>query len=95
VELFVDPQLRFPKLRMARRLAQKKLGFRYSMDVIGLDATIVRGSHGRLPTPGQEAAEGAVFVCSSKAIERDTIAMTDVKSLLLHLQFGEQPAPRS
>ena len=94
VELFVDPQLRFPKLRMARRLAQKKLGFRYSMDVIGLDATIVRGSHGRLPTPGQEAAEGAVFVCSSKAIERDTIAMTDVKSLLLHLQFGEQPAPR-
>ena len=64
------------------------------MDVIGLDATIVRGSHGRLPTPGQEAAEGAVFVCSSKAIERDTIAMTDVKSLLLHLQFGEQPAPR-
>jgi predicted AlkP superfamily pyrophosphatase or phosphodiesterase len=88
VELFVDPQLRFPKLRMARRLAQKKLGFRYYMDVIGLDASIVRGSHGRLPTPGREAAEGAVLICSSKAIERDTISMTDVKSLLLQLQFG-------
>jgi hypothetical protein len=34
------------------------------------------------------------LICSSKAIERDTIAMTDVKPLLLQLQFGEQPAPR-
>ena len=91
VELFVDPELRFPKLRMVRRLAQKKLGFRYYMDVIGLDASIVRGSHGRLPTPGHEAAEGAVFLCSSRAIERDNIAMTDVKDLLLQLQFGRAP----
>ena len=28
------------------RLAQKKLGFRYRMDVIPLDTTLVRGSHG-------------------------------------------------
>jgi hypothetical protein len=31
------------------RLAQKKLGFRYKMDVIPLDASIVRGSHGLRP----------------------------------------------
>lgn len=88
VELFVDPQLTFPKLRVARRLAQKLLGFRYYMDVIGLDASIIKGSHGRLPTPGREAAEAPVFISSSRAIERDTIAMTDVKSLALQLQFG-------
>ena len=88
VELFVDPHLRFPKLRMARRLAQKKLGFRYYMDVIGLDASIVKGSHGRLPTTGREATEAPVFVSSSRAIERDQIAMTDVKQMLLDLQFG-------
>ncbi|MCY2962361.1 MAG: alkaline phosphatase family protein [Planctomycetota bacterium] len=88
VELFVDPQLRFPKLRVARRLAQKMLGFRYYMDVIGLDATIVKGSHGRLPTRGKEESEAPVFIASSKEIERDVIAMTDVKSLLLQLQFG-------
>lgn len=87
VELFVDPQLRAPKLRIACRLAQKLLGFRYYMDVIGLDATIVRGSHGRLPAVGREASEGPVFVSSSKAIEQDAIAMTDIKDLLLRLQF--------
>ncbi len=45
-ELFFDPALRFPKLRVARRLVQKGLGFRMRMDVIPLDASIVRGSHG-------------------------------------------------
>ena len=45
-ELFFDPKLRFPKLRVARRLAQKKLGFRTTFDVVPLDASIVRGSHG-------------------------------------------------
>jgi predicted AlkP superfamily pyrophosphatase or phosphodiesterase len=89
VELFVDPQLRFPKLRVARRLAQKLLGFRYYMDVIGLDATIVRGSHGRLPDPGREATDGPVFISSSDSIERDDIPMTVVKGALLELQFGK------
>jgi len=48
-ELFLDPRLRFPELRIARRLLQKKLGFRYVLDVVPLDASLVRGSHGRLP----------------------------------------------
>lgn len=88
VELFIDPALRCPKLRVARRLLQKKLGFRYYMDVIGLDASIVRGSHGRLPSLERAEKEGPVFVCSSRAIERDAIAMTAVKEMLLRLQFG-------
>lgn len=87
VELFVDPQLKFPQLRVARRLAQKFLGFRYYMDVIGLDASIVKGSHGRLPTPGRETAEAPVFISSNRAIERDEIAMTHVKHLALSLQY--------
>jgi predicted AlkP superfamily pyrophosphatase or phosphodiesterase len=37
------------KLRAMRRLAQKKLGFRYRMDVIPLDPSLVRGSHGLRP----------------------------------------------
>ncbi len=87
VELFLDPQLSLPKLRIAKRLMQKMLGFRYYMDVIGLDASIVRGSHGRLPTPGFEAREAPVFICSSKAIETDRIGMEEVKAALLRLQF--------
>jgi len=49
VELFLDPALTFPKLKIAGRLLQKKLGFRMLMDVIPLDATLVKGSHGRRP----------------------------------------------
>jgi predicted AlkP superfamily pyrophosphatase or phosphodiesterase len=41
------------KGRAMWRVAQKKLGFRYKMDVIPLDATRVRGSHGLHPVdPG-------------------------------------------
>jgi hypothetical protein len=87
-ELLIDPRLPFPKLRIAWRLLQKKLGFRYYMDVIGLDASVIRGSHGRLPSAGKEASEGPVFVCSSRAIERDEIPMTTVKEMLLELQFS-------
>lgn len=39
------------KPRAMFRLAQKKLGFRYRMDVIPLDANLVRGSHGLHPDP--------------------------------------------
>lgn len=88
VELFVDPQLKWPKLRVAARLAQKVLGFRYYMDVIGLDASLVKGSHGRLPTQGCENREAPIFVCSNKAIEQDAIKMEAVKELLLKMQFG-------
>jgi predicted AlkP superfamily pyrophosphatase or phosphodiesterase len=45
-ELFLDPKLAFPKLRIVRRLLAKKLGFRMTMDVVPLDPSIVRGSHG-------------------------------------------------
>jgi predicted AlkP superfamily pyrophosphatase or phosphodiesterase len=45
-ELFVDPAIRFPTARVVRKLIQKKLGFRMTMDVVPLDASIVRGSHG-------------------------------------------------
>jgi predicted AlkP superfamily pyrophosphatase or phosphodiesterase len=44
--------------KAAARLLQKKLGFRYRMDVIPLDASIVKGSHGLRPSPG----DGPVIV---------------------------------
>src|SRR5262249_44899857 len=51
VELFTDPALSplALKTKIAWRLLQKKLGFRMLMDVIPLDATLVKGSHGRRP----------------------------------------------
>jgi predicted AlkP superfamily pyrophosphatase or phosphodiesterase len=54
VELFIDPELRWPRLRIARRLLQKRLGFRMLMDVIPLDPTLVRGSHGCRPAHARD-----------------------------------------
>jgi hypothetical protein len=49
VELFLDPAIRHPKLKIGLKLARKMLGQRMLMNVIPLDATLVRGSHGRIP----------------------------------------------
>lgn len=48
-ELFLDPSLPSARLKAGFRLLQKKLGFRYLMDVIPTDPSLVGGSHGRLP----------------------------------------------
>lgn len=45
-ELLFDPKLLWPMGRAMRKLAQKKMGFRTLFDVIPLDASLVRGSHG-------------------------------------------------
>jgi hypothetical protein len=49
VELFLDPRLKMPKLKIAATLLRRKLGFRSLMEVIPTDASLVRGSHGRAP----------------------------------------------
>jgi predicted AlkP superfamily pyrophosphatase or phosphodiesterase len=53
-ELFLDPKIAFPKWRIARFLLKKKLGMRGLLDVIPLDAALVRGSHGRDKVPEGE-----------------------------------------
>ena len=49
VEMFLDPNLRFLKLKIMAKLLLRKLGFRVLMDVIPLDANLIKGSHGHLP----------------------------------------------
>jgi len=87
-ELFLDPKIALPRLHVARRLAQKKLGLRYLMDVIPLDALLVRGSHGLLPATPEE---GPVFLsseawstCGGKP-EGGIVAMTSIQRRVLAL----------
>lgn len=54
VELFLDPALPLVQGRIAWRLLQKKLGFRMLMDVIPVDASLVKGSHGRRPAEARD-----------------------------------------
>ncbi|QKZ15280.1 alkaline phosphatase family protein [Spirosoma sp. KUDC1026] len=49
-EMFMDQTNPFIKLKAGYKLARKKLGFRYLMNIISLDATLVKGSHGRVGT---------------------------------------------
>jgi len=59
VELFIDPAIAFPKIKIAKFLAKKKLGYRTLLDVIPLDATLVKGSHGRRAV---DKSEQPVFI---------------------------------
>jgi predicted AlkP superfamily pyrophosphatase or phosphodiesterase len=95
VELFIDPQLRAAKARIAWRLAQKILGFRYMMDVISLDAGLVKGSHGR---PTDQPEHGPLFISSeAELVSEGPVSATAVKGLILDHVFASsnQPARRA
>jgi len=85
VELFLDPTIRLPAVKIAWTLAKKKLGFRTLLDVIGTDASIVRGSHGRLP---ERPEDGPVFLCTDGRAARDRLEMHEVRDVLLDLVAG-------
>lgn len=81
VELFIDPKLAMPKLRIALKLARKFLGMRMLMDIIPLDAGLVRGSHGRLP---EDREDWPVLIGDFPDLPRSgTIAAHQVHSQLL------------
>ncbi len=81
-ELFFDPKRLWPTGRVVRRLLQKKLGFRTLFDVIPLDATLVRGSHG-LPA-SREEDRPVLIGDGTPPGEASTIAMTAVRDLVLN-----------
>ena len=84
-ELFMDPELSFAKLRIAGKLARKALGFRYLMDVIPLDATLVKGSHGR---PTDLPADGPLLISSEPGLlDNHAVTAADVCGVILrHLR---------
>ncbi|HWB79142.1 MAG TPA: alkaline phosphatase family protein [Nannocystaceae bacterium] len=86
-ELFVDPNIPLPKLYLAGRLLRSKvLNLRTLMDVIPLDATLVKGSHGR-PTDREE--DGPVLLTNAPKLAGEAaLAATDVRRLVLDHLFG-------
>jgi len=83
-ELFLDPKLRWPKLRIAAFLLRKKLGLRGLLNVIPLDATLVRGSHGRIP---EDENDWPVLLLEKNASSSSSgpITPADVHATLLRL----------
>jgi predicted AlkP superfamily pyrophosphatase or phosphodiesterase len=84
VELFMDPKNPFIKLRAAYKLARKLLGFRYLMDVIPLDASLVKGSHG-----GTLASkEYYPIIISDKKILKNEILAPEVYDVIWETLLG-------
>jgi predicted AlkP superfamily pyrophosphatase or phosphodiesterase len=79
-ELFLDPKISNPKLKIAWRLLQKKLGFRMLMDVIPLDAKLVKGSHGARP---KNISDWPVLITGKNTLPSNTqLHATDVYHIL-------------
>ncbi|HEX3799470.1 MAG TPA: nucleotide pyrophosphatase/phosphodiesterase family protein [Verrucomicrobiae bacterium] len=80
VELFLDPKISAVKAKIFWRLLKKKLGFRMLMDVIPLDATLVKGSHGCRP---ENENDYPVFISERKdLLSTEQIEATDVYHLI-------------
>jgi predicted AlkP superfamily pyrophosphatase or phosphodiesterase len=86
VELFLDPAIRVPAVSVGWKLVRRHLGFRTLLDVIPLDATLVRGSHGRRT----DAADPDAPVFFSKVrglLPAPPVASIDVHALILRHLF--------
>ena len=80
VELFLDPKITLPKLKIAWRLLKKKLGFRILMDLIPIDASLVKGSHGCRP---KDRKDWPVFITANASAQTsDAMKSTDVYEAL-------------
>jgi hypothetical protein len=86
-ELFLDPGLAFPKLAVGKALLRKALGFRYLMEVIPLDASVVRGSHGRVT---DRAEDGPLLMTTEpKLLDGGALDATAVCGILLDHVFRD------
>ena len=81
VEMFIDPSFKFPFLNVAYRLLKKKLGFRYLMDVIPLDSSLIKGSHGRIT---DDASQGPILIGPRDYLSQEKhYEMSDIYQLIL------------
>lgn len=85
VELFMDPRFRWPKAAVGWRLLKRSLGFRALLDVIPLDAGLVKGSHGRIT---DQAEDGPLIIGSDPdLIPSGPVAACSVKQVMLDHVF--------
>lgn len=82
LELLIDPTIKQPQLKIASTLLKKQLGFRTLMEVIPLDAALIRGSHGHLTS---SLADSPLFITQQpELVQHDVIQAIDVCGLILN-----------
>ncbi len=81
LELFIDPRLRTPSLKIGVHLLRQRLGFHGLLDIIPLDASLVKGSHGRA---AESALDGPLFITQQRdLVSAGSIDAGDVSALIL------------
>jgi hypothetical protein len=81
--MFFDPKKKFIIPKILLKLLGKKLGFRTLMDFIPLDASLVKGSHGRIQL---KDADKAVYI-GHKGIESN-LSPTAIHDIILSQIFS-------
>ncbi|WP_373517508.1 alkaline phosphatase family protein, partial [Pricia sp.] len=80
VEMLTDPKDYLVMAKVGGKLLKKKLGFRTVLDIIPLDATLIKGSHGRVP---EDKADYPILITNDTTADfKDEIDATDVFGIL-------------
>lgn len=92
MELFLDPGISLPKLKVARRLLARKLGFRNLLDVTPIEGTgMVKGSHGLVT---EQPQDGPLIISSAPdLLPEGSIDATAFKDLILAHVFAPRSTP--
>ena len=70
VEMLTDPKDKLVMAKVIGKLIKKKLGFRTVMNIIPIDATLIKGSHGRIP---EETADYPILISNSVLASKDSV----------------------
>jgi predicted AlkP superfamily pyrophosphatase or phosphodiesterase len=82
VEMFMSS-----KLRAGYKLLRKKTGLRYVMDVIPLDATLIKGSHGSINIP----SDYHPIIVTNKSLGKEKIKSTEVYDVIWKSVIADDP----
>ena len=88
-ELLIDPAITLPALHVAKFKIARALGFRASLHLTPLNASLVKGTHGRAQlAPGFEPVVLAENVLLP---EKDFVSCQDISDIILRHLFNDQP----
>jgi predicted AlkP superfamily pyrophosphatase or phosphodiesterase len=80
VEMLTDPKDKLVMAKVVGKLLKKKLGFRTVMNIIPIDATLIKGSHGRLT---EDKEDYPIFISNrEQSVKENVIKSIQVRDLI-------------
>lgn len=80
VEMLTDPKDKLVTAKVVTKLIKKKLGFRTVMDIIPLNANLIKGSHGRIP---EDTEDYPIFISNmGSLVQKEKMEAVEVYDLI-------------